>query len=243
MNRKLANQSKLKYVAAGMVILVVNLVGEAVEVSASSDADYSFIIDSDWHTCQQLNPEYQDVYAFETPSYHINICQQDQMYFYAGEAKQNDRQDSSKTLQNSIFMPAEPLENYRGFQAVNGNVTYLVLLPFSAPTEPSTNHPGEAILTIRRNGQLVSVESSLEKYCDRSKAIAFEAIDSINLNLQDVNQLATTSQPAQSSEQLFLSPSHKLSATTNFNSNARFDFYYIDGKLHRLTTCDEESAS
>ncbi|MEO1690624.1 MAG: hypothetical protein AAFR63_03705 [Cyanobacteria bacterium J06631_6] len=56
-------------------------------VSASADADYSFLIDSNKHSCQQISFDYHEVYAFETASFYINICQKDDVYFYAGEAK------------------------------------------------------------------------------------------------------------------------------------------------------------
>ncbi|MEM7758220.1 MAG: hypothetical protein AAF298_08860, partial [Cyanobacteria bacterium P01_A01_bin.40] len=159
MIKKSDNSLKLNYAAVG-IIIVVNLVVDSTRVLASSDADYSFIIDSDWHNCQQINSDYQEVYAFETGSFYINICQKDNVYFYSGEAKQSERSDSNTALRNSIFIPAEPLDNYRGFQAENGNVSYLVILPFSTPAKSSNLNPGEAILTIKRNGQLVSVESS-----------------------------------------------------------------------------------
>ncbi|MEM9507176.1 MAG: hypothetical protein AAGA16_05735 [Cyanobacteria bacterium P01_E01_bin.35] len=234
MIKKLDNSIKLNYAAVG-IIIVVNLVVDNTSVLASSDAEYSFIIDSDWHNCQQINSEYQEVYAFETASFYINICQKDNVYFYSGEAKQSDRSDSNTSLRNSIFIPADPLDNYRGFQAENGNVSYLVILPFSSPAKSSTLNPGEAILTIKRNGQLVSVESSLSQYCDRSEAIAF---DSINLNSQELNQLATVPPHPKRVKHLTLAaPNDYLSAET-FHSNSRFDFYRIDGKLHRLTTCN-----
>ena len=196
-------------------------------VSASSDADYRFMIFSDWHSCQQINSAYQEVYAFETTSFYVNICQKDDVYFYSGEAKQSDR--------NSIFIPAAPLENHRGFQAENGNVSYLVILPFSEQTnlQSSTNQPTEAILTIKRNGQLVSVESSLSKYCDQLGAIA---LDKINLNSQDYNPLLINPQHQDIAWNSSSSKSRILPAEI-FNSNSRFDFYRIDGKLHRLATC------
>ncbi|MGB5633693.1 MAG: hypothetical protein WBM86_13080, partial [Waterburya sp.] len=91
----------------------------------------------------------------------------------------------------------------------------------------------EAILTIKRNGQLVSVESSLNKYCAQSDAIA---LDNINLNSQDYNQLATIPPQKDIGWDLSSGKSRILPAEI-FNSNSRFDFYRIDGKLHRLTTC------
>ncbi|MGB5713379.1 MAG: hypothetical protein WBM44_21025 [Waterburya sp.] len=226
MIKKSDNPVKIQWAAAGVVTIVFHL-GGVSDVSASSDADYSFMISSDWHNCQQINSAYQEVYAFETASFYVNICQKDDVYFYSGETKQSDR--------NSIFIPATPLENHQGFQAKNGNVSYLVVLPFSQQTNrpSSTNNQAEAILTIKRNGQLVSVESSLNKYCAQSDAIA---LDNINLNSQDYNQLATIPPQKDIGWDLSSGKSRILPAEI-FNSNSRFDFYRIDGKLHRLTTC------
>ena len=227
MIKKSDNPVKIKCATVGVITIVFHLVTIS-DVSASSDADYRFIISSDWRSCQQINSAYQEVYAFETTSFYVNICQKDDVYFYSGEAKQSDR--------NSIFIPAVPLENHRGFQAENGNVSYLVILPFSEQTnlQSPTNNPAEAILTIKRNGQLVSVESSLNKYCAQSDAIA---LDNINLNTQYDNPLAINPEQQDIPWDLSSSKSRILPAEI-FNSNSHFDFYRIDGKLHRLTTCN-----
>lgn len=223
----LDNRIKANYATvAGIITIVINL-GAITNVQAS-DADYSFLIDSDWHNCQEISPDYQEVYAFETTSFYVNICQKGDVYFYSGEAKQSDR--------SSIFIPAHPLDDHRGFQANNGNVSYVVVLPFYQQTElqSSSTEPTEAILTIRRNKKLVSVESSLNKYCYQSEAIAYT---DIQLNPQSYNQLATI--PPQQDVGWDLSSS-KLKNTLPpeiFNSNSRFDFYRLDGKLHRLATC------
>jgi hypothetical protein len=214
--------------ATGMITITYPLTAIA-NVIAAADADYNFLVTSDWYSCQQLGKEYQEVYAFETASFYVNICQKDNVYFYSGEAKQSD--------QSSIFIPAYPLENQQGFQAVNGNLSYLVLLPFEEPTniKSSTSKPAEAILTIKRNGQLVAVEASLNKYCYQSEtAISF---DNIELESQDYHQIATSQQQdlgwnLSSIEQNTLLPAEI------FQPNSQFDFYRINGELHRLTTCN-----
>ncbi|MEM7595045.1 MAG: hypothetical protein AAF383_26690 [Cyanobacteria bacterium P01_A01_bin.83] len=234
MVKKLDNRLRLKYAAAGIMMVAVNLAKET-NVSATSDADYSFVISSDWHTCQQINTEYQEVYAFETASFYINICQKDDVYFYSGEAKPRDRKNGNTAPSNSIFMTAEPLDNYRGFQAKNGNVSYLVILPFAATSQSSTLNPGEAILTIKRNGQLVSVESSLSKYCAHPQEIAFEQV---NLNFYGFNQFLTVVQePKSERKPVSVTVENPLSAET-FKFDSHFEFYRIDGKLHRLATCN-----
>lgn len=236
MTRKLDNSVKIKGAITGIVTIVFHF-GTVSPVSGSSDADYSFVTSSDWHNCQQINSDYQEVYAFETASFYINICQKDELYFYSGEAKQSEQPGSIFSLRNSIFIPAIPLTNHRGFHAENGNVTYLVLLPFAEQNklQSTTNEPTEAILTIKRNGQLVSVESSLNKYCYESNAIAFDNIDNINFNSLTYNQLATIPQQQDIGWDL---SSASILPTEIFNSDTHFDFYRIDGKLHRLTTCN-----
>ncbi|MEY2858352.1 MAG: hypothetical protein RLZZ74_2665, partial [Cyanobacteriota bacterium] len=142
-------QLKLNYpTVAGIVMMVIHL-GAIADVQASSDADYNFLINSDWHNCQQISTDYQEVYAFETPSFHINICQKDHAYFYSGEAKQSNT--------SSMFIPATPLKHGHGFQAKNGNVAYVVILPFpeAKNLEPSAFAPEKAILKIKRNDELV----------------------------------------------------------------------------------------
>ncbi|NJL51645.1 MAG: hypothetical protein HC930_04480 [Hydrococcus sp. SU_1_0] len=115
-------QLKLNYPTVAGVVMMVIYLGAIADVQASSDADYNFLLNPDWHNCQQISTDYQEVYAFETPSFYINICQKGNAYFYSGEAKQSNI--------NSMFIPATPLAHSRGFQAQNGNVAYVVILPF-----------------------------------------------------------------------------------------------------------------
>jgi hypothetical protein len=237
------NQSDLQLkincvTVAGIVMMAVHL-GAIADVQASSDADYNFLIKADWHNCQQISTDYQEVYAFETPSFYINICQKGNAYFYSGEAKQRDT--------SSIFMTATPLGHSRGFQAKNGNVSYVVILPFPPERnlEPSTLNPEEAILTIKRNDRLVAIESSLNKYCQQSETIpiaSFPQIDGqINQNnssYQVFNQLAMVSQAQDLGGDLFPSQPEDILPAEIFHSNSHFDFYRIDGELHRLVTCN-----
>ncbi len=236
MIKKSDNKNKIKYITASVAstvsitihFLAMPSASSAIaDVWASSDADYTFITTSDWHTCQQIGAAYQEVYAFETTSFYINICQKDQDYFYSGEAKQNNH--------NSIFIPAYPLEDNRGFQAENGNVSYVVILPFdNQNSSESSREPEEAILTIKRNGQLVSVQSSLTKYCHQSNAIA----DKLKLNPQSYSQLATIPLQQDVGWDLSSTNSSELLHTNLFHSNSHFDFYRIGGELYRLTTCN-----
>jgi hypothetical protein len=228
-------QLKLNYSSlAGIVMMVIHL-GAIAAVQASSDADYNFLLNPDWHNCQQISTDYQEVYAFETPSFYINICQTDNAYFYSGEAKQSNT--------NSIFIPATPLKHRLGFQAKNGNVAYVVILPFPEERnlEPTALAPEEAILTIKRNDQLVAVESSIHKYCRQSKVIAIanfpQTFDQIKLNHQAFNKLAMIPPSKDFGRDLFSSPPANILEI--FHTNSRFDFYRLDGELHRLQTCSK----
>lgn len=228
------NQSDLQLkincaTVAGIVMMVVHL-GAIADVQASSDADYNFLTNADGHNCQQISTDYQEVYAFETSSFYINICQKGNAYFYSGEAKERDT--------SSIFMTATPLGHNRGFQAKNGNTSYVVTLPFPKQSnpEPSVLDPEEAILTIKRNDRLVAIESSLNKYCHQSSAIAF---DNIKLN-HGLNQLAIIPQQYQYDvgKDLLAGQPESILPVEIFHFNARFDFYRLNGELHRLVTCN-----
>ena len=201
----------------------------ASSVLASSDADYSFTLTSDWQNCQQISSSYQAVYTFETASFYISICQQDNAYFYLGEAKQQE--------DSSIFIPADPLDNGSGFQAKNGNVSYLVLLPFAQQNNLTENpKPKEAILTIKRNDRLISVESSLNKYCRQSETTI--VWDNIELEPHNSNQWANIPNARHTGLDFSLSEQgDRLLPTKVFDSNSQFDFYRLGGELYRLTTC------
>lgn len=232
---------KTTVMATATITIIANSLAIA-DVFASTDADYTFTLASDWHNCQRIGTSYQEVYAFETDSFYINICQKDDAYFYSGEAKQSNR--------SSIFIPAYPLENNRGFQAKNGNVSYLVVLPFNLQDEREDNSPGkpaEAILTIKRNDRLVSVESSLNKYCHASEnslqasedsAIAFNILES---QLQDYDKLVKITPQQDFSTNLSFWQREQLLAPETFKSDSHFDFYRVGGELYRLTTCQQET--
>jgi len=224
------SNAKFTVISTTTVITIANVFTHSAAI-ASSDADYSFSIASDWHDCQQISTAYQAVYAFETASFYVNICQKDNSYFYSGEAKQSNR--------SSIFIPAHPIENGRGFKAENGNVSYVVVLPFGKQDalNPSDSEPSEAILTIKRNSRLVSVESSLNKYCHQSGTnIVWDTID---LQPHNSNQVATIPQQQDVGlEFALIHQSDRLLPAETFNSDSRFDFYRIGGELHRLTTCN-----
>ena len=217
--------------ASAIISIAGNTSKVIADTSTSSNADYTFLVTPDWRNCSQISTDYQEVFAFETLNFHINICQKDDLYFYSGETKQSNR--------SSIFIPAYPLENGQGFQANNGNLTYLVLVPFANPTSSKSDalKRTEAILTIKRNGQLVSVESSLNKYCDQSEIAIIP--DGMELESQNSNQVAIV--PIQQDlgfDISSLNSNDRLLSPEIFHSNSQFDFYRVDNELRLLATCN-----
>ncbi|NJL51646.1 MAG: hypothetical protein HC930_04485 [Hydrococcus sp. SU_1_0] len=96
-------------------------------------------------------------------------------------------------------------------------------------------------MTIKRNDELVAVESSLNKYCRQSEAIAIanfaDAFEQIKLNDQAFNQLAMIPQPQDFERDLFSRPPANILLGEIFHNNSRFDFYRLDGELHPLHSC------
>ena len=145
--------SQMTIIAMATTNILTIAVGKAIADTANnSGTDYIFLVTSDWHSCQQIGTAYQEVHAFETPSFYVNICRNGDRFFYSGEAKQGDI--------NSIFLPAYPLSNGRGYQADNGNLSYLILVPEDAEINPKST---EKLLTVERNGKTVLAESALPR--------------------------------------------------------------------------------
>ena len=124
------------------VITVITLGNLALADTYS--ADYIFLLEGDRH-CQQIEPAYREVKAFETANFYVNICQKDDNYYYLGEAK-------TGTI-NTVFIPAYSLSGAM-YQANNGNVSYIINIL-----------PDGATLTIERNGTQIVRESSLSDRC------------------------------------------------------------------------------
>ena len=112
----------------------------------TSSADYIFLLDNPQQSCQQLGTEYQEITSFETVSFVVNICQQDDKYYYLGDAKAGNFE--------SVFLPANSLADGKMYRASNGNISYIV-----------TVLPNQAILSIERNGGQVAREFSLGDSC------------------------------------------------------------------------------
>ncbi|MBE9169130.1 hypothetical protein IQ238_16935 [Pleurocapsales cyanobacterium LEGE 06147] len=114
--------------------------------ASASSSDYSFLVTADWRNCTQMGTEYVEVYAFETPSYYVNICSKGDRFFYSGEAKQG--------YIDSIFLPAYLLEDGHTYRADNGNLSYFIAMTSS-----------EGMLSVEQNGHQIVVERSLSQNC------------------------------------------------------------------------------
>ena len=239
MRKKLSMKWREIYQVGVILVFIASPLEAIASNLTSSDADYSFAISSDWQDCQQVGSDYQAVYAFETPSFYVNICQKEDAFFYLGEAKQGEEYlNGIGNLRSSIFIPAYPLENSNGFRAENGNVSYWIILPFTQQNSlnADVSKPAEAVLTIKRNNRLISIESSLNKYCHQpNSAIVWETIE---LQPRHSHHLATIPQNQDVGLEFSGIPrSDRPISEEVFSSNSNFDFYRIGGELHRLTTC------
>jgi hypothetical protein len=213
-------------VAAANIITIISYSAIAETITAS-ETDYIFLVTPDWHDCQQIGEAYQEVYAFETPNFYVNICQNGDRFFYSGEAKQGNI--------NSMFLPAYPLKNGRGYQANNGNISYLVLV--ANPNKINTQST-EKLLAVERNGKTILVESALKpaNSCPQlNYPLALNTSENINY---DLNQDTTIIQVVTRNSLNYPHPEPRANlSSTIFNLNSRFDFYNLNGELQQLATC------
>ena len=130
----------------------VAMISASAATADTSSTDYLFLLDSNQQTCQQMGQTYQQIKAFETANFYVNICQKEDKYYYLGEAKAG--------VINTIFLPANLIADNKTYQANNGNLSYTVKILAE-----------EATLTIERNGVLVAVENSQSQTCFNSHTV------------------------------------------------------------------------
>lgn len=85
--------------------------------SFARDRQFLLLV-SDWRICQQMGQGYQEVYAFETQNFYINICHLNGSFFYHRQSKINPR--------DTIFLPATIVFGGDYYQATDGKTVYLV---------------------------------------------------------------------------------------------------------------------
>ena len=114
--------------------------------------------------CEAVNPEYREVYSFETENYYINICQLDDRFYYRRQAKY----EAGETL----LVPAEVVFKGNVFQAFDDDTTYfvgkngdrhyssvmhnnneIVFEPELPPSDTSSQDVAEANLSLPKDGR------------------------------------------------------------------------------------------
>jgi hypothetical protein len=140
--------------AAIITLLSISTLIAHPVIADTSNSEYFFLITQDWRSCEHIGTKYQEVYAFETPSFYVNICRQGENYFYLGEAK--------STNVGSIFLTAESLDEGTIYRADNGNVSYYVAIN---ETESKVSTENRGTLIIERNGNQVLTENSVTQQC------------------------------------------------------------------------------
>jgi hypothetical protein len=78
----------------------------------------SWLLAKGSNTCQQFHSQYQQVYGFETQSFYIGICQQENYYVYYRQSKLNP--------EKSLLLPAQIVFGGSIYQAVDGKTIYFV---------------------------------------------------------------------------------------------------------------------
>lgn len=99
-----------------------------------------------WRVCRQISDEFREVYAFETESFYINICQQGDRYTLINQPK------ASPT--DAFLLPAQQVES-NAFVAVSGSTRYRVN-PVTLADRSGPNYE----LIIEENGRRIAQENS-----------------------------------------------------------------------------------
>ena len=87
--------------------------------------------------CQQIEKGYQEVHAFETQNFYINVCRHQQKYYYHRKSKHNP--------EHSILLPANSISNGNMFQASDRGKTYIV----------GTNAEGYYSSVMHKNNEII----------------------------------------------------------------------------------------
>lgn len=104
----------------GVVLSLVQMskqVADACRV-AEQESGSQLLIAQNLSFCQQLKQDYQEVHAFETQNFYINVCRYKQKYYYHRQSKHNPNY--------SLLLPANTILNGNIFRASDGGKTYIV---------------------------------------------------------------------------------------------------------------------
>ena len=105
---------------AGVILSLAGMsrqVADACQIVSSRNKP-QLLVAQNLSFCQQLEKGYQEVHAFETQNFYINVCRHQQKYYYHRKSKHNPN--------HSVFLPASSLLNGNMFQASDRGKTYIV---------------------------------------------------------------------------------------------------------------------
>lgn len=104
----------------GAVLSLVQMskqVADACQVVKQENKS-QLLLAQNFNLCQQIKKEYQEVHAFETQNFYINVCRHKQRYYYHRQSKHNPN--------HSLLLPANTILNGNMFRAIDRGKTYIV---------------------------------------------------------------------------------------------------------------------
>ena len=124
---------------AGAILSLAGMSKQAVDACqiASKENKPQLLIAQNLSFCQQLEKGYQEVHAFETQNFYINVCRHQQKYYYHRKSKHNPN--------HSVLLPASSLLDGNMFQASDRGKTYIV----------GTNAEGYYSSVMHRNNEII----------------------------------------------------------------------------------------
>jgi hypothetical protein len=106
-----------------LIIIVLSLAGLAKRAAIAESFSrmqerLPLVVAQNWRACQRMGENIEEIHAFETQNYYINICRQEQQYFYYRQSKSNS--------DSFIWLPAQKVFDGKIYQAIGSNITYFV---------------------------------------------------------------------------------------------------------------------
>ena len=152
---------------AWMAGLILSLAGMSKQVAdacqiISKDNKQPLLISQNLSFCEQLEKGYQEVHAFETQNFYINVCRHQQKYYYHRKSKHNP--------DHSVLLPANSILDGNMFQAIDRGKTYIV----------GTNAEGYYSSVMHKNNEII-FEPALRKSTSLDNRLETN-IESLNSN-------------------------------------------------------------
>ncbi|MBE9170262.1 hypothetical protein IQ238_23005 [Pleurocapsales cyanobacterium LEGE 06147] len=121
-----------------------------------------------WRVCQQLGNSFEEIYAFETQNYYINICRRGQEFYYYRQSK--------SAPERAVLLPAERVFGGNIYQAVDGKITYFAGL----------NSDGYYSSVMHNNNEII-FEPELKAASSYRRNTLTSSNDNSDLNLNNSN--------------------------------------------------------